>query len=175
MSDNEHEVDATRSEATAAALRRRFDESFAVAASPRSERLEEFLAIRVASDPYVLRVSEIAGLHADLRIVAVPSPDSQLLGIVALRGTMAPVYDLAALLAYPPSARPRWIVLARAAQLVGFAFDTFESHVQAPDAAIAARDAQAAAHWGGTLRAAEVLRPIVRLTSLLDLIKERNS
>jgi len=175
LSGNELEVDATSSEGTAAALRRRFDESFAVAASPQTERLEEFLAIRVASDPYVLRVSEIAGLHADLRIVAVPSPDSQLLGIVALRGTMAPVYDLAAMLAYQASARPRWIVLARASQLVGFAFDTFETHFRVPDTAIAARDAQAAAHLDGTVLGAEALRPIVRLTSLVELIKERNS
>jgi purine-binding chemotaxis protein CheW len=175
LSDNELEGDATRGETTAAALRRRFDESFAVAASPHSERLEGFLAIRLASDLYVLRVSEIAGLHADLKVVAVPSHDSQLLGIVALRGTMAPVYDLAALLGYPSSARPRWIVLARASQLVGFAFDTFESHLRAPDAAIAARDARAAAHLGGTVRAADVSRPIVRLTSLVELIKGRNS
>ena len=175
MSENELQVDAAGIEGTAAALRRRFDESFAAAALPQTERLEEFLAIRVASDPYVLGVAEIAGLHVDLKIVAVPSPVSQLLGIVALRGTMVPVYDLAALLDYPPSARPRWVVLARASQLVGFAFDTFESHLHLPEAAIAARDAQTAAHLGGTVRAAAAVRPIVRLTSLVELIKGRNS
>ena len=161
--------------ATAAAvLRRRFDEGFAVAASLKAERLEDLLAIRVGSDPYVLRVSEITGLHVDLKIVPVPSPVSHLLGIVALRGTMAPVYDLASLLSYPPATRPRWIVLARASQLVGFAFDTFESHVQMPQGAIAASAALTAPHLRGTVRAQEALRPIVHLASLVEFIKEMN-
>jgi chemotaxis signal transduction protein len=159
---------------TAAVLRRRFDEGFAVAASPKAERLEDLLAIRVGSDPYVLRVSEITGLHVDLKIVPVPSPVAHLLGIVALRGTMAPVYDLASLLSYPPATRPRWMVLARVSQLVGFAFDTFESHVQMPQGAIATSAAQTAPHLLGTVRAEEALRPIVHLASLVEFIKELN-
>jgi chemotaxis signal transduction protein len=159
---------------TAAVLRRRFDEGFAVAASPKAERLEALLAIRVGSDPYVLRVSEISGLHVDLKIVPVPSPVAHLLGIVALRGTMAPVYDLASLLSYPPATRPRWMVLARVSQLVGFAFDTFESHVQMPQGAIATSAAQTAPHLLGTVRAEEALRPIVHLASLVEFIKELN-
>jgi purine-binding chemotaxis protein CheW len=104
-----------------------------------SERLEGLLAIRVGADPYALRLSEIVGLHADVKIVPVPSPVAQLLGIVGLRGMMAPVYDLAALLGYPPAASPRWMVLAGASQSMGLAFDAFEAQTAKAKAQVVAR------------------------------------
>ena len=67
------------------------------------QRGEDFLAIRVGADPYTFRLSEIAGLHVGVKIVPVPSPAVQLLGMVAIRGMLAPIYDLAALLHYPPA------------------------------------------------------------------------
>lgn len=165
---------------SAAALRRLFDDSFAAAATARSARLEGLLAIRLGSDPYALRLSEIAGLHAAVKIVAVPSPNAQLLGIVGLRGVMAPIYDLAALLRYPPAINPRWMVLARMSQPVGFAFETFEAHVQVPEAALGegqngADGGAARQHTSGTVRAAGALRPIIRMASVVELIGDENS
>jgi chemotaxis signal transduction protein len=166
---------------SAAALRRLFDEDFAVAAAAKSARLEDLLAIRLGSDPYALRLSEIAGLHVGVKIVAVPSPHAQLLGIVGLRGTMVPIYDLAALLRYPPAARPRWFILARMSQPVGFAFETFESHLRVPEASSAngpvegANAGAAGQHTRGTVRAAGALRPIIRMASVVELIGGENS
>jgi chemotaxis signal transduction protein len=165
---------------SAAALRRLFDDSFAAAEAAKSARLEDLLAIRLGSDPYALRVSEIAGLHAGLKIVAVPSARAQLLGIVGLRGIMAPIYDLAALLRYPPAANPRWVVLARMSQPVGFAFETFESHLQVPETALTNGEGSATAgaarqHTSGTVRAAGALRPIILMASVVELIGDTNS
>jgi purine-binding chemotaxis protein CheW len=166
---------------SAAALRRLFDDGFATAAASKSENLEDLLAIRLGSDPYALRLSEIAGLHVGVKIVAVPSPSAQLLGIVGLRGTMVPIYDLAALLRYPPAARPRWIVLARTSQPVGFAFETFESHLQVSEASLAngqvegANSGAAGQHTSGTVRAAGALRTIIRMASVVELIGGKNS
>src|SRR6202030_4383581 len=101
-------------EGTAAALRCLFDSSFAAAASSTTGPLEDLLAICVEGDPYALRLSEIAGLYVDVKIVPVPGPIAQLLGIVSLRGKLAPVYDLAALLHYPLAVSPRWMILAGA-------------------------------------------------------------
>ena len=158
--------------ATAATLRRHFDEAFAAPASPITEPLEDLLAIRVGSDPYALRLSEIAGLHTGLKIVPVPSPVPQLLGIVGIRGMMVPIYDLAALLRYPPEANSRWIVLARAPQPVGFAFENFESHLQVSQVSSTGETVQ---HMRGTVRAAGALRPIVHLASMLEMIGGKNS
>jgi chemotaxis signal transduction protein len=164
---------------SAAALRRLFDDSFAAAATAQSTRLEGLLAIRLGSDPYALRLSEIAGLHAGVRIVPVPSAHAQLLGIVGLRGIMAPIYDLAALLRYPPAVNPRWVVLARISEPVGFAFETFESHLQVPETSLVndegiANAGAARQHTSGTVRAAGALRSIIRMVSVVELIGDKN-
>jgi purine-binding chemotaxis protein CheW len=163
---------------TASALRRLFDAGFAAPAASEAESLEDLLAIRVGSDPYALRLSEIAGLHVGVKIVPVPSPAAQLLGIVGIRGMMAPIYDLAGLLHYPPAGTSPWFVLARAPQLVGFAFETFESHVQVSQASLAmdeSEDAGTAQHMRGTVRAAGALRPVIHLASVLEMIRGKNS
>jgi chemotaxis signal transduction protein len=177
VSPNEQSIEAIIG--TAAALRRVFDESFAAPAASLTEPLEDFLAIRVGSDPYAFRLTEIAGLHVGVKIVPVPSPASQLLGIARIRGSMAPIYDLAALLRYPPALNSRWFVLARAPQPVGFAFETFESHLlsQASLANGNAEDAGigASGHMRGTVRTAGALRPIIHLASMLALIGGKQS
>jgi chemotaxis signal transduction protein len=161
---------------TAAALRRLFDETFAAPAASGSERLQDLLAIRTGSDPYALRLSEIAGLHADLKIVPVPSPAALLLGIVGIRGTMAPIYDLAGLLGYPAVANPRWIVFARGRQAVGFGFEDFESHLQVSDALLVQSEGEVAGivvagqHLRGTVRVGGVLRPIIHMASIVAML-----
>jgi chemotaxis signal transduction protein len=166
---------------TAAALRNTFDAGFAAATVSRTEQLEGLLAIRVGSDPYALRISQIAGLHADLRIVAIPSPVAEVLGIVGLRGTMAPVYDLAALLRYPPATSPRWMVLAVGSQPVGLAFEGFEAHVQVDQASLVGDEHKASGsattqrHLRGSVRVGGVLRPIIHIASLVEMIRDNNS
>jgi purine-binding chemotaxis protein CheW len=166
---------------TAAALRSAFDESFAVAAASKLERLEGLLAIRVGGDPYVLRLSQITGLYADRRIVAVPSPVVQLLGIVGLRGMMSPVYDLAALLRYPPAVSPRWMVLAGGSQPVGFAFEGFDAHVQVSEASLVSGEDQPVGavttrqHARGSIRVAGALRLIIQIASVVETIRNNHS
>ena len=181
MSTNEPHIDTASVVATAAALRRLFDESFAAPAASMTQRLEGLLAIRVGSDPYALRLSEIAGLHVGVKIVPVPSPAAQLLGIVGIRGMMAPIYDLAALLRSPPAANSRWFIIARGPKPVGFAFETFESHLQVSQSSLANGDVEDAGtgapkqHMRGTVRAAGALRPIIHLASVLEMIRDKNS
>jgi chemotaxis signal transduction protein len=181
VSTHEPGLDAASTVGTAAALRRRFDESFAAPAASSPEPVEDLLAIRVGSDPYALLLSQIAGLHVDIKIVPIPSPATQLLGIVGIRGEMAPVYDLAALLSYPPAGNPRWIVFARAPTLVGLAFEAFESHLQVPERLLASgadTDAGTGAsrqHLRGVVQAAGALRPIIHLASVVEMLKDRNS
>ena len=181
MSTHEPVVDTFSTQRTAAELHRRFDEGFAVPAAAITGRLVNLLAIRVGSDPYALHLSEIAGLHVDLKIVPIPSPKAQLLGIVGIRGEMAPVYDLAALLNYPPAASPRWMVFARAPTLVGLAFAAFESHLQVPEGSLASGEGTddgtgaSRQHLRGVVQAAGALRPIIHLASVVELIKDMHS
>jgi purine-binding chemotaxis protein CheW len=171
-------VDANPSATTAATLRRLFDASFAAAESSTLDRIENLLTLRVGADPYALRLSEVSGLRADRKIVPVPGPAAQLLGIVGLRGVMTPVYDLAALLHYPLATNPRWIILAGSPQAVGFAFETFEAHLRVPAASLSHHDTQsehsgaARQHVSGTVRVAGALRPIIHLASIWVRIKD---
>jgi chemotaxis signal transduction protein len=166
---------------TAAALRRSFDETFAAPITSTIESQEGLLAIRIGADPYALRLSEVVGLHANLKITAVPSSVSQLLGIVGLRGMMAPVYDLAALMHYPQALNACWVVLAGATPMVGFAFDSFEAHLRVPAASMPKDDDKAGGsdasrgYTRGTVRAAGALRPIIRVASIMELIRNDKS
>jgi chemotaxis signal transduction protein len=179
VSTNDLSIDASTD--TAAGLRRHFDERFAAAAASMAQPPEDFLAIRVGSEPYAFRLSEIAGLHVGVKIVPVPSPEAQLLGIVGIRGMMAPIYDLAAILRYPPLVNARWFVIARAPQPVGFAFEAFESHLQVGPTSLASGNHQnagtgeAGRHLRGTVRDGGALRPIVHLASMMEMIEDKRS
>ena len=158
----------------AARLRQEFDASFAAPVSARSERYEDFLAIRVNSERYALRLAEIGGLHIDLRIVPVPSSAAQLLGVVGIRGMMAPIYDLAALLGYSPAPGPRWITLAKAPQTVGFAFEGFDFHLKVPAASLAGghgHEGGGGQHLRGAVPASGTFLPIIQLGSILLTLK----
>lgn len=148
----------------AAQLRHAFDRGFAEVPSSAGGQFEELLAIRIGADPFALRLAQVAGLFADREIVPIPSPVPELLGIAGLRGHLAPVYDLGALLGYSATPAPRWFVLARGPMPVGLAFGVFEAHARAPESALAGADA---VQLGGAMR------PIIHIPSVIDTIAER--
>jgi purine-binding chemotaxis protein CheW len=164
---------------SAAALRRAFDASFASPPASKQVNLEGVLAIRIGVDPYAIRLSDVSGLMAGPRIVYVPSPVTQLLGIIGRRGVMAPVYDLAAMLNYPPAVSARWLVLVGEAGSVGFAFETFEAHVQVPASSLGSVDGSAGTAPRGDVqgmtRAAGALRPVIDMASLMRRLGSDNS
>lgn len=165
------------------ALRREFDGSFAQAPRLEREPLEGLLAIRLGGDPYAVRVSEISGIHADRRIMPLPTPVPELLGVAGLRGQIAPVYDLAALLGYARASSPRWLMLLRGAPqrpCVALAFDTFEwhfsvsmRHIVSEPGTRTAHPGTAQVHLADAVCTDEVVRPIISLPSLLQVIQGR--
>jgi chemotaxis signal transduction protein len=152
----------------AASLRRAFDRSFAKPSEVVTVATEDLLAIRVAGDRYAIPLSDVAGLHADKRVSAVPTSTRALLGIAGFRGAIVPVYDLRLLLGYPSGAAARWIVVA-AAKPVAFAFEVLDGHRRLPRDAIT-DEATTAAFVRGVARDPET-RPIVRLAALLAALE----
>jgi len=154
-----------RLSATATELRRSFDQAFAEAPRVADATAEDILAIRLGGNPYALRLSDIAGLHCDRKVVPVPSPVPALLGVASLRGVIAPIYDLGALLGYAPVTGPRWFALARGDKAIGLAFAIFEAHLRLPRASFS----------DGAVQAAGVVRRIIHMASVLEAIavKER--
>lgn len=157
-------------------LREAFDRSFAQAPITEPAAVENLLAIRVGADPYVLRMTEVAGLSADKKVTHLPSPVSELLGIAGFRGTVLPVYDLATLLGYPRPVEPRWLVVIAATPLA-LAFEVFDGYVTTREEAIAP-EPQAATrgrHVQQVVRIGNLVRPVVSLASVLEWIRHRAS
>ena len=157
-------------------LRREFDAGFAAPAGTAVDTAESMLAVRVGPDPFALRLGEIAGLHADLTIVPVPSRSASLLGIVGIRGTLRPIYDLSALLGYGGAGAPRWLIFPKAASSIGLAFAALEAHLKVPRESL--QDEQPGAGGAGrgfargVARVGTTLRPIIHLESVLRVIKD---
>src|ERR1039458_7695948 len=87
-------------ESKAAALRQAFDQSFALPPPPASQEVEDLLAIRVAGNPYAIRLRDIAGIVAGRKVVPVPAVRLDLLGLAGIRGGVVPVFGLASILGY---------------------------------------------------------------------------
>jgi chemotaxis signal transduction protein len=157
-------------------LRDGFDRSFAEPAQFDMTPMLDLLAIRVGDDIFAIRLSEIAGLHADKKTTRLPGGDPALLGLAGFRGTMHPVYSLATLLGRPAATSPRWLVIA-AAVPVGLAFDGFERHLHVASAAIrpsdtSIRDQPFARDF---VPVQQFVRPILHLPSILDAIGARQA
>jgi chemotaxis signal transduction protein len=153
--------------------REEFDRGFARPRERAETALDDYLALRVGGDPFVLRLVEIESVHANRVIVPLPSSAPELLGIAGLRNTLVSVYDLRALLGYPPGPAPRWFALARGAQPVGLAFEQFEGHVRLPrERRVASATPSARRHTTGVVDTGE-LRPVLDTGSLLAALPRR--
>jgi purine-binding chemotaxis protein CheW len=109
----------------ASELRDAFDRGFAAAPAVDPGTRHELLRIELAGEPYALVLADLSSLHVDLEIVPVPARTPALLGVIALRGTIVPAYDLRLLLGLAATRPPRWLVVAGAG---AFAFDQFIGH-----------------------------------------------
>jgi len=155
--------------ARAEQLRREFDGTFARAVREGEAPREDLLAVRVAGDPYALRLTECAGLYADRKVTRLPTPMADLIGLAAFRGVLVPVYDLRGLLGYPRTTEtPRWMVAA-AGNAVALAFEGFEAHVRVEGGSLAAEPA-GRRHAAAIVRLAGHARPLLSVPSLLEAI-----
>jgi chemotaxis signal transduction protein len=151
-------------------LRRDFDETFAVL-PPVREKYEPIIQIRVGNEVFAVRTGHIAGLAKDRKIVSLPSRIPELLGLAALRGSLIPVFDLAALLGIPAGVgAPSWLLLVRCDTLIGLAFDGFEGQ-QTPQGF--SEEQSAGQHVRQLVRMGAVVRSVLDLPSLADSIQKR--
>ena len=155
---------------SAAILREQFDRSFASAPAMLAPGSVNLLTIRLGNELHAIRLADISGLHADRRILTLPGPMPELLGVANFRGQIVPVYQLAALLGKPAGPAPRWMVLTQASAPLAFAFETFESHLCAnAEQWIAAGPGGA----GDGVRTASGVVPVLDMAALAAQIEAR--
>ena len=165
--------DENRFAVAASELREAFDDSFAHAPKTGTSLFEDFLAVRIGADPYVIRLSEITGLYCDRKVVPIVSQAPHLLGIASFRGTMAAVYDLPGLLGYTDRQTRRWLVLIGAHSSVGLGFNRFEAYARVAEDGVhdAGAGDPARQHVRGAVRSVnDVVRPIIHMASVLEAI-----
>jgi chemotaxis signal transduction protein len=107
-------------------LREAFDRGFAEAPAGERAAALELLRIELAGEPHAIALADITSIHVDSRITSVPATDAALIGVIAVRGAIVPVYDLRALLGLATTRAARWVVIAKG---LAFAFDAFVGHV----------------------------------------------
>lgn len=111
-----------------AELRRAFDQSFAEAPGASEKAGDLVLAIRAGSDQYVVRLSEIAGIHECPKIVPLPGTKPACLGLVGLRGRLHGVFRLSTLLGGTSGqTMPRWLLGAPGRDAPTFAVESIEA------------------------------------------------
>ena len=164
-------MNGASSSTRAAELRQAFDRSFAEPIATEMAATADFLAVQLGGDPYAIAMSEIAGLFSDIRVTSVPGPLPELCGVAGFRGAVTPVYDLAALLGYPP-APGRWIVLSASRDLA-FSFDDFNDHFRTEAAAVAVPREGSGRHVRGIAQLGSSSWQVIDIPSLIGAIRSR--
>jgi chemotaxis signal transduction protein len=154
----------------ASALRDEFDRGFALAPAIAAAGHRDFLCVQVGGEPSVIPLAEIASLHADLGVAALPTRAPELCGVASIRGEIVPVYDLRIALGRTGAAPLRWTVLLRA-RPVGFGFERYDGHVRIADSAIAR--ATRPGYLRGQIAIGDQPRSIIDLHSVLTAIETR--
>ena len=163
---------AIRASDRALEMRHEFDRSFALPAAAIEVAREQLLAIRIGAQPYAVRLSEIAGLHAGKSITRVPGANAALIGIAGFRGVIAPVYDLSSLMGQAADDLPHWLIVA-AQEPIAFGFNAFEGQLRVMPEAILPRQSAAGdgAYAKDFVQTDDLARPILSLQSLIGAIK----
>jgi purine-binding chemotaxis protein CheW len=98
----------------------------------RGQQLE-LLSFRLAREVYAVRLTSIKQIIKLVPITHVPRSPEYVLGIISLRGTVIPIFDLRKRLllpASPPSRRTRIIVVTHGVFMVGLIVDEVEQVVR---------------------------------------------
>jgi len=158
------------------ALRRSFDDAFARPPDERAVDAEELLMIRIAGDPYAVRAREMSGLTPGGRIVPVPGPLPELLGITAIKGGLVPAFSLGALLGYPQARElPSWLLLCGGDQdRVALGVERFDRYTRVPRADISvAEDLRDRPHVPELARTEAGICGVIDVRSVLEAIRRR--
>jgi chemotaxis signal transduction protein len=156
----------------AAELRQAFDASFAQPAIVSFDDREVLLDVLVGTAPYAIRVSDIRGLVADVKVAPLSTAVHGLLGVAGVRGAIVAVYDLASFLGQGESPSiPRWMVIGRTLP-IGLAFHTLSGHLLV-DRPQVVRQVSGTAHVQEVALLNGRTTPIVALASIADSVTSR--
>jgi chemotaxis signal transduction protein len=152
------------------ALRREFDGRFSLPHAMVQEAAEDYLAIRIAGDAYLLRLQDLAAVAANRTIVPLPSRRPECLGLIGHQGSPIALFSLRGLLGYGASSTPpRWTAVLRDSAASALGFDEYDglariavSELTPLGAAAPRRFVTGGARWAGQARLIVDLPAIVK-------------
>jgi chemotaxis signal transduction protein len=163
-------------ESPAAALRRAFDMAFAKEPPPAAD-LVDLIALRAGAWTCAVRVSDIAGVMPLGTVVPYPSDDTSLLGLIAVRASPLPVYDLAARLGEGSARAPRWALLSSGNAQIALAVDEIEGYLRVSRgellSALPITEVPAAARAGELLRVGSSPIPVVDVPAIVRQLAQQ--
>jgi len=99
----------------------------------------ELLSFRLATEVYAVRLTSIRQIIKLAAITIVPRAPEYVLGVISLRGTIIPVFDLRRRMSLPaadPTRKSRIVVVAQGKYIVGLIVDEVEQVVRLPEAGL---------------------------------------
>ena len=162
----------TKAFADVHALRASFDQHFAAPQQIATTGLEKFVIISIGANRFAIRVSEIARIEVNRKVVPLPRSAPALLGLAGIRGKLVPVYSLAVLLGEAPGRTTRWLALSSSEEPLGLAFDNLEQFVEVAGSAVCAvtESVKAGRYVPFVLRMGTASFGVVSLPSILTSI-----
>ncbi|MGH7440963.1 MAG: chemotaxis protein CheW [Polyangiaceae bacterium] len=156
-------------------LRSGFDAAFARPSAEAAKDSVGLLLLRLGTERYALRVTELSDVVAACKVVPLPGSRPELLGIAGVRGRFVPVYSLASLVGGPSSPSWSWIAICGSEEALGLTFDTLEAYVQvAPADLVAATSGDGSGgHVREVLRKDGTLAAVISTASIVGSIKSR--
>lgn len=160
-------------------LQREFDNGFAGPKLNPAEGITVFLNIRVAGEALAVPMLDITGVAKLGRILPLPTHLPGLLGVMALRGTIIPVYDLAVQLGMPAGGTGQaWLLFANRETPIALSFDKFEGQVELGRSSVyehsqaASEGSPAHEHLRSVARLGADLRAVVDIPGILKDIRK---
>jgi chemotaxis signal transduction protein len=156
-----------------AEIRASFDNAFALPPSEATAASIGLLAIRVGSDGYAIRMTELSDVQGVRKVVPLPGARPEMIGLAGIRGRLVPVYSLAALLGQATPASWTWLAICGTEQPLGLTFDDLEGYVSASpgDLVPAAEVERSGGHIRELLRKDGATTMVVSTTSIVAMLR----
>jgi len=160
-------------------LARAFDGEFALPIATEHVEFVDFLVVRLGVDWYAVRVDELGGVQARKAIQPLPDAPRHCVGLAAVRGLVAAVYDLGALLGSPSPDRLSWFFQAKADAEVALLVPKADRYLRVPEdriiprSDVAASDEDQAATSVGAITDAGVVINVLSVGRIVAAIHGR--
>ena len=157
-----------------AKLRSEFDRTFASPPPHPEEERESLICLQVAGQALVVRTRHINSVAKCRRILPIPTHVPGLLGITAIRSSLLPVYDLAALLGLSiPAKRSDWLLITGSETPVAFVFDDLEGQLEIERSGLYESDASASEkHLRLVAKLGTAHRAVIDLPGIVEEIRK---